>query len=81
MIFALLSGCALSTIKPAKKKAVEPEPVRRTSIVERVFKPTPKIEEKEEIMPVVREEKEEIMPVVREEKEEVLRVIEEEEYK
>lgn len=56
-----LSGCALSTIRPPKKRVEKrPEPVKKTVVekVKEVFKPQPEPEPE----PVVIEEKEEILP-------------------
>lgn len=67
MAMILLSGCALTTIRPPKravrKKAKPPTVVER---IKKVFTPKPEpevvaVEEKEEILPLrVEEEKEEI---------------------
>lgn len=59
-----LSGCALTTIKPAKRSKKKPWPVKKTVIqkVKEAFKPQP--EPKPEPIPVVvEEEKEEVLPL------------------
>lgn len=67
----LVSGCALTTIRPAKKHA-KPQPVpEKKTIVEKVresFKPGPVVvEEKEKVLPLKKETKEKILPVPEEE--------------
>jgi hypothetical protein len=71
MALILLSGCALSTIRPPKRAAREPEPVRRTVIEREVYRPAPKpaVKEKEEVMPT----KEVVLPTVEEEEEEYIK--------
>lgn len=68
-IFCLLlaltffSGCALSTIRPPKKKA---KPARKPAREKRVERPKPVVVEKEEVLPLRKRPepmKEEILPL------------------